>query len=180
MDRFAQVIGLGLLLAGAAVATGCSNSAGGGLITGTALAPADAPGIKNDDPLARPISVAWTSARAQRCGFYFDASKLRSTYLAYEAQHSNAEQLAKAQNTYDTTFKMIGDRVAGDPGYCTDRKGAEIKAELKRHLAGDFTPNLPQPKKVETCGFFGCGATSTEKWDTKKWWEDEERKRMGR
>lgn len=181
MDRFAQVFASALLLAGAALLAGCGSSASG-LITGSAPSAADMPGnLTNEAPLARPIAVAWTSARAQRCGFYFDAAKLRGSYLAYEAKQSNGEQLAKAEKSYDTTFKVIRERVSAEPEYCTDRKGAEIKADLQRHLAGDFTPKLPQPKKEESCGFFGCGASSSnEKWDAEKWWKEEEKKRMGR
>ena len=110
-------------------------------------------GIGNDSPMARPIAVAWTSARAQRCGFYFDPGKLRASYLAYEARQSNGEQLAKSEQSYDTTFKVIRERVSADPEYCTDKKGAEIKADLQRHLKGDFTPNFPKPKVVEFVRF---------------------------
>jgi hypothetical protein len=180
MDRFAQVLAWGLLLAGAAVAAGCGSSAGG-LITGSTSLAGDSPGgITNEDPLARPIGVAWTSARAHRCGFYFDPNKLRTSYLAFEAKEANAEQLAKAEKTYDSTFKVIRERVGADPDYCTDKNGAEIKANLQRHLAGDFAPNFPAPKKVaaDPCGFFGC--PSSQKWDAEKWWKDEEQKRGGR
>ena len=180
MDRFAQVLASGLLLAGAALHAGCSNSASG-LITGTAPPAADMPGsVSSENPLARPIAVAWTSARAQRCGFYFDASKLRASYLAYEGKQSSAEQLANAEKSYDATFKVIRERVSSDPEYCADSKSAEIKANLQRHLAGDFTPNFPKAKVAESCGFFGCGATSSEPWDSKQWWEDQSKKRQGR
>lgn len=176
MARFSQILASGLLLAGTALAAGCSNSASG-LITGT-TANADAPGgITNEGPLARPIGVAWTSARAQRCGFYFDATKLRASYLAFEAKQSNAEEFAKAEKSYDSTYKVIRERVAADPDYCTDSKGAEIKGNLQRHLAGDFAPNFPKAKKVESCSWLGCndGAT-TEAWDSKKFWEDQAKK----
>jgi len=180
MDRFAQAIASGLLLAAAGLHAGCGSSASG-LITGTAPAAADAPGsLINEDPRARPIAVAWTSARAHRCGFYFDPTKLRASYLAYEAKQAGAEQLTKAEKSYDATFKVIRGRVSSDPDYCSDRKTAEIKADLQRHLAGDFTPKLPQPKKVESCGFFGCGdGSSDEPFDAKKYWEDQQKK-MGR
>lgn len=133
--------------------------------------------ISNEDPLARPVAVAWTSARAQRCGFYFDATKLRASYLAYEAKQSSPEQRTKAEQTYDSTFKVIRDRIASDAGYCTDKKGTEIKAELQRHLAGDFTPKLPQARKVETCGMWGCAPdASDEPFDAKKMYDDIERR----
>jgi hypothetical protein len=178
MDRFAQILAWGLMLAGAAVLAGCGSSASG-LITGSTSA--DTPGnITSDDPLARPIGVAWTSARAHRCGFYFDPNKLRASYLAFEAKESNAEQLAKAEKTYDSTFKVIRERIGEDPDYCSDKKGTEIKANLQRHLAGDFAPSFPKAKQAESCGFFGCGGSSSEKWDAEQWWKEEEKKRMGR
>ena len=137
------------------------------------------------DLSARPVSrrqpyrgqLAPSSARAQRCGFYFDPAKLRTSYLAYESRQSAGEQLAKAEKTYDSTFQAIRQRAASDPDYCTDAKSAEIKKELTRHLAGDFKPNLPKPKVVESCGFFGCGGgSSDEKFSAEKFWEEQARK----
>lgn len=175
MHRFARAIASGLLVAVAALQVGCSGASG--LLTGTTPAAADAPASAGDnDPLARPISVAWTSARAQRCGFFFDPTKLRSSYLAYEARQSGPEQLTKAEKTYDSTFKTIRDRVATDPEYCSDSKSAEIKKDLTRHLAGDFTPNLPKPKKEETCGFLGLECTTSEAWSPEKFWSDQDKK----
>jgi hypothetical protein len=171
MDRFARGFAFGLLVVAAGLA-GCGGS-GSSLLTGATAASPDAPGtLNNDDPKVRPIAVAWTSARAQRCGFYFDPAKLRASYLAYEARQSPPDELAKAEKTYDSTFKAIRERVAADPDYCSDRKSAQIKKDLTRHLAGDFKPDFPAPKKQESCGFFGCPETSSEPWDAKKYWED--------
>ena len=121
--------------------------------------------------MARPIAVAWTSARAQRCGFYFDAAKLRSSYLVFEGRQPGAD-VAKAEKAYDSTFQTIRKRVTDNPDYCTESKNAEIKKDLTRHLAGDFKPDFPKPKVADSCGFFGCGGTSEEKFDAKKYWED--------
>lgn len=174
MDRFARSFAFGLVLATAGLAAGCGSGASG-LLTGSTAA-ADAPGSLNDqDPGVRPIAVAWTSARAHRCGFYFDPTRLRASYLAFEAKQVGAD-LAKAEKTYDSTFQSIRQRVASDPEYCTDTKSAEIKKDLTRHLAGDFTPNLPKPKVVESCGFFGCGGYSDEKWSADKFFSEQQRK----
>ncbi len=179
MGGFTPNWGAWLLLAGAAGLAACSSGASG-LITGTTtLTAADAPGgITNESPLARPIGVAWTSARAKRCGFYFDHAKLRASYLAYEARQLNREQLASSEKTFDSTFKVISERVSADADYCTDQKGAEIKADLTRYLQGDFTPNFPKAKVVETCGFFGCAPpTSDDKFNEKKFWDDQAKKK---
>ena len=173
MDRTTKVVGAGLLLALTAVHAGCGSSAVG---LSTASVGADAPGVTSEDPLARPIQVAWTSARAQRCGFNFDTAKLRATYLSYESrQGATGEQLAKIQNSYDTTFKTISGRVSADPDYCTDKKSSEIKVDLTRHLAGDYTPKLPKPKVEVSCGFFGgaCDSGQTdEKFESKKFYDE--------
>lgn len=176
MKRSARAAVCGFLLIGTALQAGCGSA--GGLTTQSVEA-ADVPGgITNESPLARPIAVAWTSARAQRCGFYFDAAKLKASYLAFEAkQQASADQLAKVQKAYDTTMATIRERATADPDYCTDRKGTEIKADLQRHLAGDFAPNFPKAKVVESCGFFGCPqAKSEEKFDAKRLFDDLERK----
>lgn len=178
MDRFARGLACALLLAATALHAGCGGGASG-LTTG-ATQPADAPagGLSNEHPMARPISVAWTSARAKRCGFYFDPAKLQASYLAYEAQQGAAgDQLAKIQSSYDSTFNTIAARINGDPDYCTDRKGADIKADLQRHLAGNFTPNLPQAKADTACGFFGCTASpssSDKAFDSKDFWKKQD------
>jgi hypothetical protein len=179
MDRTTKVVGSGLLLVLTALHAGCGSSAVGGL--STASVGADSPGVTSEDPLARPIQVAWTSARAQRCGFNFDTAKLRANYLSYESRQGAAgEQLAKLQNSYDTTFKTISGRVSADPDYCTDKKSSEIKADLTRHLAGDYTPNLPKPKVEVSCGLFGtaCDSGKTdEKFESKKFYDELEKRK---
>jgi len=175
MTRFAHCLASALLLAATALHAGCSGAAG---VTTSAVQQADVPsGLTNEDPMARPVAVAWTSARAQRCGFYFDPAKLKTNYLAYErAQGAGPEQLAKLEKAYDTAFKTTSTKVGAEPDYCTDRKSLDIKADLQRHLAGDYTPNLPKPKQVANCGFFGCGVdTSTEPLDSKKFWAEKDK-----
>ena len=79
--------------------------------------PKDAPGgFNNEDAMSRPIGVAWTSARAKRCGFYFDPAKLKINYLSYERTlNAAADQLAKIEKTYDTTFRVTSEKIAAIP-----------------------------------------------------------------
>src|SRR5262245_40223466 len=178
MDRFAQAIALALLLAAAACA-GCSGGATG-ILTGSSAAADDPGSLTKENPMARPMAVAWTSARAQRCGFHFDAGKLRASYLAYEATQSAGEQYAKAERNYDATFKVIRERVSSDPDYCSDRKSAEIKTDLQRYLAGDFTPKLPTAKVAETCWFFCGDGSSARPWTADGFWAEQNAKNSGR
>src|SRR5436305_2083029 len=132
-------------LAALAVA-GCAGG-NSGISTASVLdgapsgATGEAGGIPNTDPNAKPVQVAWTAARAQRCGFNFDAAKLKANFLASEARNGALQpQLASEEMAYDKTFTSISARIKGEPDFCTEKKNASIKADLTRHLAGDFTP----------------------------------------
>lgn len=179
MNRFAQMLGSAALIGGTLLYAGCSNNASGLTTAGLSK---DAPGsFDNADPNSRPVGVAWTSARAKRCGFYFDPAKLKVNYLAYErTQGAAADQLAKIEKTYDTTFRVTAEKVAGDPDYCTDSRGLEIKADLQRHLAGDYAANLPKAKPVASCGFWGCSDSQSDKpFNTKEFWAQKDKDPKG-
>jgi hypothetical protein len=182
MHRLASALTSALLLATAAFHAGCGNGASG-LTTGAVSTDGPAGGVSNEHPMARPVSVAWTSARAKRCGFYFDPAKLRSSYLAYETQHGAApDQVGKIQSTYDSTYDTIAKRIGADADYCSDRKTANIKGDLQKVLVGDYTPNLPQPKADNSCGFFGCtpsASSANQPLDAKDFWkkQDEAKRR---
>jgi hypothetical protein len=175
MKRFAQAGAGALLLTGTVLHSGCGSGTASLTTSSTSVLPPDAPiAVSNEDPMARPIAVAWTSARAKRCGFYFDPAKLRTTYLGYESRQAAGEQYAKIEKTYDATYKVTSEKISLEVDYCSDRKALEIKADLERYLAGDYTPNLPKPKAVASCGFFGC-SSAPEPFDTKKFWTEKER-----
>ena len=60
--------------------------------------------VTPQDPLARPIQVAWTSARASHCGFMFDPVKLKADYMADEARRGlDQNQLQRTSEAYDYT-----------------------------------------------------------------------------
>jgi len=121
------------------------------------------------DPLARPVQVGWVSARATKCGFYFDPAKLKQQYLAAEAATGMPlDQLRKLDLTYEYSRKSTALKIAGVDGYCTDARTKAIRTDLQRHLAGDFTPT-PRPKKPKDSGtnwLFDLGDSAPEKFDT--------------
>src|SRR5262245_35240139 len=62
----------------------------------------EARSVAAQDPLARPIQVAWTSARASHCGFVFNPDQLRSNFMAAEARAGvSPEQMQKIEHAYD-------------------------------------------------------------------------------
>lgn len=97
--------------------------------------------VTPQDPLARPIQVAWTSARASHCGFMFDPVKLKADFLAAEARRGvDQSQLQRTSEAYDYTRDSVTETIKHDSNYCTKERNDAIRADLRRYLAGDYTP----------------------------------------
>lgn len=181
------LIGIAVLAVSAVALGGCGGgSSGAGISTASLLdgapSPGEAGGISNTDPNAKPVQVAWTAARAQRCGFNFDAGKLKANFLASEARNGALQpQLASTEQVYDKTLVTIYAKIRGEEDYCSERKSAAIKADLQRHLAGDFTPKLPQEKKVAGSLWDSLLVDSgpEEAFSSKTFWEDQAAKKSG-
>jgi len=138
---------------------GCSNTASNLLSTGSILASGDQEKPAQDSaeritPLDRALQVAAVSARAQKCGFVFDPAKLRQDYLASEAASELApDKLANLTKAYGFAQAKIAKQISGVDSYCSSARTAMIKADLNRHLTGDYKPRVE--KKAQTA----------------KWWE---------
>jgi hypothetical protein len=167
---------------------GCGSSGtGSGLSTASVLgeAPASAtgenPGINKADPMARPVQVAWTAARAQKCGFNFDGARLKTNYIAFEqSQGADAAKLGNITKSYDMTVAKIKGSLADQEGYCTEKKSSIIKADLQRHLAGNYEPNFPEDKTVSGNIFTKANDTTDQgRFDAKTIWKDLEDKKNG-
>lgn len=97
----------------------------------------------NADPLSRAVQIAWTVARAQQCGFYFYPDKVRSGYLAYEAQQgASPDRLQKIERAYDYSRLSVQKKIDQQTDYCTENVVGEVREDLPKLLAGDF--NVPQ------------------------------------
>lgn len=141
--------GIALALVLVACSSGTPSLTTGTLFGGAKTKP------KADEPTRRMLSVATTSARAARCGYNFDPARLRTGYLAYEStQGGGADQIAKLEKGYDYTRASVLQKLGPPDEYCTDDKTAEIKRELTRHLAGDYTA----PPEKATLSVFGSGS----------------------
>ena len=76
--------------------------------------------VTPDDPMARPIQVAWTSARASTCGFMFDPAKLKDDFMRDESRTvTDPYQLQRISQAYDYTLTSVADTIKSDPKYCT-------------------------------------------------------------
>lgn len=157
---------LGLLAASltSLLLVGCSSGLPG-LTTGstpsTPPAQAAPAPVKSTD---RAMQVASVSAKATTCGYNFDPVRLRTTYLASETQAgSTPGEVAALEKLYDTTRARVTQTIGKADEFCGDEQTAQIKRDLVRHLAGDFTP---PPKVVASSDWFG-GSTK-KAWDPKK------------
>lgn len=155
----------GSMLALVALAlAGCSGSGSELLSTGSLLGESK-PAAPTNDSASRAFQVGTVSARAIKCGFNFDPAKLKLNYLAYERQQPAAD-MAKVERTYDVSFNAVAKAVAAEGEYCTDAKTREIKKDLGRHLAGDYTPSPPQPQQDDGL-FSGWGSSDGKTMKTK-------------
>jgi hypothetical protein len=165
------------LILGSLALTGCSAGSSllsTGSIFGGSNAPSGATAVQSatdvspvitSDPTSRAFQVGTVAARAVKCGYNFDAQKLRTSFLAAEAgAGATSTDLPRIEQIYDVSFNGVTKATAADPKYCTDQRTRDIKADLNRHLAGDYTP--PPAKKVvaESGGLFsGWGDSGNEK-----------------
>ena len=118
--------------------------------------------VSPEDPLARPIQVGWTSARASYCGFVFNPDQLRADFLASEARLGvPPEQMSKIEHAYDYTRDSVLASIKDDPGYCNKERTAAIRRDLNRYLAGDYSPDgaarsvgrlRPRSARRQRCG----------------------------
>jgi hypothetical protein len=122
-----------------ALALGACSSASD-LTTGTLLggAPKQAAAPPPETVTDRALHVGTTAARAQRCGYVFDANELRQSYLAFEAQQA-ADQRAKAEQSYDFTVAKVAKGIATEADYCSEGQTAVIKRDLNQVLAGNYS-----------------------------------------
>ena len=126
----AVLIGLCLGLAG------CSGGLGIG--SGTQASVSEPP---PSTPAQRAVQVAWTAASARYCAFGLNPQKLKGDYLAWErAQGLAADAIQNLDATYDKAFLTFYAKVKDTPGYCDKAKIEEIRPEINRHLAGDYSP----------------------------------------
>lgn len=132
-----------------ALVAGCSANSSSlttGSLFGSKSDAAAGPAVET--PGMRAAQVAAVSARAAKCGYNFDPARLKSSYLAYEmSQGASAQDMAKIEREYDTIRAKVAGAVTADPDFCSDARTKVIKADLARHMAGDYSaPELAKKK----------------------------------
>ena len=143
MTRIRMLTASAMLVSTLAACSGAS----GGISTASLLGPPEKAPI--DEPTERALHSASISARASKCGYNFDANKLREAFLASEAASgATPEQMAKLGQSYDFTRATISKQISNPEDYCSEGKTREVSAGLQKQLAGDFSsPKKPPPPK---------------------------------
>jgi hypothetical protein len=121
---------------------GCGS--GGGLTTGSLFGSSQAGQVAAAQPVSasdRAAQVGAVSARAAKCGFNFDAAGLKTSFRTAESTLGGDQAaLTKTEREYDTIRAKVATAISKEPDFCSESKTRDIKADLTRHLAGDFTP----------------------------------------
>ncbi|MEO0809548.1 MAG: hypothetical protein AAFW82_02705 [Pseudomonadota bacterium] len=123
------------------------TACGGVKLPGLSTGSTDTPQPPPDDPVERAVQVGVTSARAQKCGYYFDPQQLRANFLTAEAQRTlDPAMLKKVETAHDFSHQKVTAAIAQTEGFCTEERTTEIKTALTRYLAGDFSvAKKPEP-----------------------------------
>ena len=128
-------------LAAALGGCGSGNSLTTGSLFGSGSGPDQPVAPKPITPSERALYVGANVARAQRCGFFFNAEEVKANYLASEQEAGTApDVVAKVTKEFDFTRQSVLAAAAKDDTYCTEGRNREVKAALTRQLAGDFSP----------------------------------------
>ena len=139
------------------VACGLSACSGNPLSTGSLLGSKKETPV--DEPTERALHSASTSARASKCGYNFDAGRLREAYLASEAAAgASPEQMAKLGQSYDFTRTTVSKQISNAEEYCTEDRTRSVSAALTKQLAGDFKAPT-KPPLPKSAGWWDSGAT---------------------
>jgi multidrug resistance efflux pump len=132
-------------IAAVAAALALGGCSGGGLTTGSLFGSSQAGNVAAAQPVVtssdRVVQVAAVSARAAKCGFNFDPVALKTGFMTAESKLATDQAaLDKTEREYDTLRGKVATAISKEPDFCSDAKTRDIKADLTRHLAGDFTP----------------------------------------
>jgi hypothetical protein len=141
-----------VILAGTLALSGCSGS-GTGITTGSLFGSSQAAAVAAqpvETPSMRATQVAAVSARAAKCGYNFDPVRLKSGFMASEvAKGASADEAAKLDREYDTIRAKVVTAIAADPDFCSESKTKVIKADLTRHIAGDYSAPVDAKKAID-------------------------------
>lgn len=91
--------------------------------------------------------AATIAAQAGKCGYNFDAQRVRAGYLRWETQQgTQPAELTALEQLYDTTRSRIGNAIANPEEFCSDAVADRLKNDLGKQLAGDYSAPM---KKAE-------------------------------
>lgn len=133
------------LLSAVVLASALAACSGGGGVTTASLLGTPAAQPQADEPSERALHSASVAARASKCGYNFNPTKLRESFLAAEAANgATPEQMTKLGQSYDFTQTTVSKQISNPQEYCTEQRTRQVSTDLQKQLAGDFrAPKKP-------------------------------------
>lgn len=93
------------------------------------------------------VQLAWTVARAEKCGFVYQPNMLVSNWLNHEGRTGG--DIGARRQAYEFAYRRFQATLAKNPKYCNDKRIAETRRDLNRHMEGDYSPGLPPSVEEE-------------------------------
>jgi hypothetical protein len=157
MNRTTLTVVLGCLALGACSGTTTLSSLTTGSPPDAAATAVVVPTPPVSTPTDRAFQVGSVTARATKCGYNFNPAKLKANYMAYETSMGLAPADAeKLEKIYSVAYNGTMKGAASDPNYCSEAKTKDIKEDLNKLLAGDYTPTKKKIAAAEEDeGLFG-------------------------
>ncbi len=93
------------------------------------------------------MQLAWTSARAEKCGFVYQPNMLVSNWVNQEGRTGG--DVGARRQAYEFAFRRFQATLAKNPKYCTQARIAETRRDLNRHMEGDYSPGPPPSVEEE-------------------------------
>jgi hypothetical protein len=82
----------------------------------------------------------WSSSLAEACGFNVNQASLKSNYLSYEALYGlPPDGQERLSANYDRMRGIVAKMAVSNPDVCTTERVENVRANLARYRAGDFS-----------------------------------------
>ena len=170
MNTRMAALGCGLAFALA----GCAGS-GSELTTAGVLGEEKKPGnlAMRSTATGRAIQVGSVAARAVKCGFNFDPAKLKSAFLAREAQAGlGVDELAKTEKVYGVAYSGVAKGVQGEaPAPIANPPRSSPTSPATSPAISPAPPREKADDSIWASFFDNASVENGPKFGSQEWWD---------
>ena len=128
---------------------------------------------RHEHATGRAIQVGSVAARAVKCGFNFDPAKLKSAFLASEAQAGlGVDELAKTEKVYGVAYSGVAKGVQGMTPHRSQIRRDQVRPHPPPRRR--FLPAPPREKADDSiwASFFdNASVENGPKFGSQEWWD---------